>query len=97
MSSHKQRPQARRPSRTRSKLWSYLVGGATISAVAALVVLAVQGGGSKSQGNGAGAAVLAESAEAPSVVLPSTTGRTVDLASYLGKRNVLLYFYEHAG
>ena len=33
----------------------------------------------------------------PAVRLPSTTGQTVDLAGLRGKRNVLLYFYEHAG
>jgi len=27
----------------------------------------------------------------------ATTGTTVNLAEFRGKRNVLLYFYEHAG
>jgi peroxiredoxin len=31
------------------------------------------------------------------VRLASTSGQTVDVASFRGKRNVLLYFYEHAG
>jgi peroxiredoxin len=31
------------------------------------------------------------------VRLPATTGQTADVASFRGKRNVLLYFYEHAG
>ena len=35
--------------------------------------------------------------QAPDVALPATTGQTVDLAAFRGKRNVLLYFYEHAG
>lgn len=34
---------------------------------------------------------------APSFDLPSTTGEMVSLNDYRGKRNVLLYFYEHAG
>jgi hypothetical protein len=34
---------------------------------------------------------------APPVRLPATTGQTADVASFRGKRNVLLYFYEHAG
>jgi peroxiredoxin len=34
---------------------------------------------------------------APPVRLPATTGQTVDVTSFRGKRNVLLYFYEHAG
>lgn len=41
--------------------------------------------------------VLAVGASAPAVALPSTTGATTDLGSLRGKRNVLLYFYEHAG
>lgn len=34
---------------------------------------------------------------APAVRLPATTGATIDLGDFRGKRNVLLYFYEHAG
>jgi len=34
---------------------------------------------------------------APPVRLPATSGQTVDVAGFRGKRNVLLYFYEHAG
>ena len=34
---------------------------------------------------------------APPVRLPATTGQTADVASFRGKRIVLLYFYEHAG
>ena len=41
--------------------------------------------------------VLAVGEVAPPVRLPSTTGQTADVASFRGKRNVLLYFYEHAG
>jgi hypothetical protein len=41
--------------------------------------------------------VLAVGEIAPPVRLPSTTGQTEDVASFRGKRNVLLYFYEHAG
>jgi hypothetical protein len=41
--------------------------------------------------------VLAVGAVAPPVRLPSTTGQTADVAGFRGKRNVLLYFYEHAG
>jgi hypothetical protein len=50
-----------------------------------------------SDGQGRPAGVLAEGATAPSVALPATTGGPVDLAGFRGKRNVLLYFYEHAG
>jgi hypothetical protein len=41
--------------------------------------------------------VLPEGATAPPVRLPATTGATVDMAGFRNKRNVLLYFYEHAG
>jgi len=41
--------------------------------------------------------VLAVGEVAPPVRLPATTGQTADVASFRGKRNVLLYFYEHAG
>jgi hypothetical protein len=51
------------------------------------------GGGS---GQAAGG-VRAVGQLAPPVRLPSTTGQTIDLAGFRGKRNVLLYFYEHAG
>ena len=40
---------------------------------------------------------LAEGATAPPVVLPTSAGGTFNLADYRGKRNVLIYFYEHAG
>lgn len=40
---------------------------------------------------------LPEGVAAPPVVLPTTNGGTFDLAEYRGKRNVLIYFYEHAG
>jgi hypothetical protein len=70
-----------------------------------LVVVAVLGVGAivwftgRPSGEGGQPAgdVGALGAAAPAVRLPSTTGQTVDLASFRGKRNVLLYFYEHAG
>ena len=40
---------------------------------------------------------LSEGVAAPPVVLPTTSRGTFDLAEYRGKRNVLIYFYEHAG
>jgi cytochrome oxidase Cu insertion factor (SCO1/SenC/PrrC family) len=66
-----------------------------VGAVALLalgVALGSRGGGSEETSGG-----LAEGTPAPEVRLPSTTGDTVDLADFRGKRNVLLYFYEHAG
>lgn len=66
-----------------------------VGAVALLalgVALGSRGGGSGDTSGG-----LAEGTLAPEVRLPATTGDTVDLAAFRGKRNVLLYFYEHAG
>ena len=50
-----------------------------------------------SSGSAAPRGVLGPGAGAPDVALPATSGQTIDLASFRGKRNVLLYFYEHAG
>jgi hypothetical protein len=62
-----------------------------------VVAVAVGGRGTGGGSGSANAAALAEGASAPPVALPATTGETVDLAGFRGKRNVLLYFYEHAG
>lgn len=35
--------------------------------------------------------------KAPSFSLEATGNRTVSLADYLGRTNLLVYFYEHAG
>ena len=73
-----------------------LVPAGLLVGAVAVVVLATSGGG----GGGSGtdeANVLKTGARAPAVALPSTAGGTVDLSVYRGKRNVLLYFYEHAG
>lgn len=43
------------------------------------------------------AGTLTAGSAAPAIRLPATDGTTVDLGDYRGKRNVLLYFYEHAG
>ena len=47
--------------------------------------------------SGSTASTLGVGATAPDVRLPATDGSTVDLQAARGKRNVLLYFYEHAG
>jgi hypothetical protein len=71
--------------------------------LAAVVVLgmvaAVWLAGRSDSGNGQPAAggVRSVGEAAPAVRLAATSGQTVDMASFRGKRNVLLYFYEHAG
>ena len=50
-----------------------------------------QGGGQPAGGT------LAVGQPAPPVRLPATTGKTIDVNDFRGKRNVLLYFYEHTG
>jgi hypothetical protein len=62
--------------------------------VAAVVWLTERPSGEGGQPAGG---VRAVGEAAPAVRLPATTGQTVDLAGLRGKRNVLLYFYEHAG
>ena len=69
-----------------------LVAGA-IALVAIGVMLGSRRGGSGHEQ----AATVRVGTPAPAVVLPATTGNTVDLAEFRGRRNVLLYFYEHAG
>ncbi len=68
-----------------------------VAGAIAVVAVAVGGRGTGGGSESANAAALEEGAPAPPVALPATTGETVDLAGFRGKRNVLLYFYEHAG
>ena len=65
-----------------------------VVASALLAVVYWQGKGRSSE---ATTATLAVGATAPDVRLPATDGSTVDLHAARGKRDVLLYFYEHAG
>jgi hypothetical protein len=74
------------------RLWLPLVVLAALGL--AVTVFLVTG---RSRGGPEPAAAPADGTPAPSVRLPATTGKMVDLTAYRGKRNVLLYFYEHAG
>jgi len=65
-----------------------------LGVVAVVWLTGRQDGGS---GQPAAGGVRAVGEAAPAVRLAATTGQTVDVASFRGKRNVLLYFYEHAG
>jgi cytochrome oxidase Cu insertion factor (SCO1/SenC/PrrC family) len=74
------------------------VGTRALLAVAAVVAVGLGLSlSSRGKGGGNSGSELREGALAPAVSLPATTGDTVDLAQLRGKRNVLLYFYEHAG
>jgi len=63
--------------------------------VVAVVWLTGRSGGGSGQPAAGGVRPVGETA--PPVRLAATSGQTVDVASFRGKRNVLLYFYEHAG
>jgi hypothetical protein len=74
--------------------WLPLTVVVVLGMVAVVWLTGRQDGGSGAQPEGG---VRAVGEAAPAVRLPATTGQTVDVASFRGKRNVLLYFYEHAG
>ena len=74
--------------------WLPLAVVVVLGVVAVVWLTGRQDGGSGAQPEGG---VRAVGEAAPAVRLPSTSGQTVDVASFRGKRNVLLYFYEHAG
>jgi hypothetical protein len=97
------RPRKRPAATAPTKQAGPTAGWARWLPLAVVVVLGVvavnwltgrQDGGSSAQPEGG---VRAVGEAAPPVRLPSTTGQTVDVTSFRGKRNVLLYFYEHAG
>lgn len=70
-----------------------------VALLAAVVVIVTTRGTTHQapSGNGPTAGPLQVGDPAPVVALASTAGGTIDLAAFRGKRNVILYFYEHAG
>jgi len=98
------RPPRKRPATTASTKpagptagwarWLPLAVVVVLGLVAVVWLTGRQDGGSSAQPEGG---VRAVGEAAPPVRLASTSGQTVDVASFRGKRNVLLYFYEHAG
>jgi hypothetical protein len=74
------------------RLWLPLAVVVALGVVAVVWLTGRPGGSGQPAG---GVRTVGEAA--PPVRLPSTSGQTVDLAGFRGKRNVLLYFYEHAG
>ena len=97
------RPPRKRPAPTASTKragptaswarWLPLAVVVVLGVVAVVWLTGRQGGGSAQPAGG----VPAVGEAAPPVRLAATTGQTVDVAGFRGKRNVLLYFYEHAG
>jgi hypothetical protein len=75
------------------RLWLLL----TVTVAVVVVAVVWLSGGSGGGGGQPAGGVRAVGEAAPAVRLASTSGQTVDVASFRGKRNVLLYFYEHAG
>ena len=103
MSKSTRPPRKRPPATAPTKPAGPTAGWARWLPLAVVVVLGVvavvwltgrQDSGSSAQPAG-GVRTVGEAA--PAVRLASTSGQTVDVASFRGKRNVLLYFYEHAG
>jgi hypothetical protein len=74
--------------------WLPLALVVVLGLVAVVWLTGRPGGGSGQQPAGG---VRAVGEAAPAVRLAATSGQTVDVAGFRGKRNVLLYFYEHAG
>jgi cytochrome oxidase Cu insertion factor (SCO1/SenC/PrrC family) len=98
------RPPRPRPARTPpTKRAGSAVGWARWLLLAVVVVLGLVAvvwlTGRQDSGSGQPAAggTRAVGEAAPPVRLAATTGQTVDVTTFRGKRNVLLYFYEHAG
>ena len=87
-------PSGRRPGPAAGwRLWLPLAIAVGLGVVAVVWLSGGSGGGGGQPAGG----VRAVGEAAPPVRLASTSGQTVDVASFRGKRNVLLYFYEHAG
>ena len=90
------RPRPRGITPHTSKRASLLGMGIAVVAVIGLVaVFALQRGQSTTLQPTAQTASGAKTA--PLFTLPATTGGTVSLESFRGKKNVVLFWYEHAG
>jgi cytochrome oxidase Cu insertion factor (SCO1/SenC/PrrC family) len=97
-------PPRKRPARTppsrRAEAgagWARWLPLAVVVVLALVAVVWLTGRSDSGNGQPAAGGVRAVGEVAPPVRLPATTGQTVDVTSFRGKRNVLLYFYEHAG
>ena len=93
---HRPRRQASAVSRSWPRIVTGVVAAAAVLVVL-VVVLAKSGERTSVSTSSRPAAQATVGSVAPPVALPATTDQTVDLSAFRGKRNVLLYFYEHAG
>jgi hypothetical protein len=98
------RPPRRRPARTPPSKragsaadWARWLPLAVVVVLGVVAVVWLTGRQDSGSGQPAAGGVRAVGEAAPAVRLAATTGQTVDVAGFRGKRNVLLYFYEHAG
>ena len=81
----------------RSRLLLLTVGAAAVGILAVSIAHGLSQRGATTAGSTAAGATLAVGAIAPTGTLSSTHGDVVNLADFRGKRNMMLYFYEHAG
>jgi hypothetical protein len=100
------KPSRKRPARTPPSrpagagagwAWWLPLAVVVVLGVVAVVWLTGRSSGGGGQPRAAAGGVRAVGEAAPPVRLASTSGQTVDVASFRDQRNVLLYFYEHAG
>ncbi|MGI8550480.1 MAG: hypothetical protein ACR2PL_06730 [Dehalococcoidia bacterium] len=78
----------RQPGKRASLIGLALAGLVAVAAIMVFVLASRGQSGAKAAGQGK---------MAPAFELNSTAGRTVSLADFSGKQNVLLFWYEHAG
>lgn len=83
---------ARRHLTRRSSRWPWVAGGAFVLMVVAAFIWIQKA----SPPPAPSAGVIAEGAAAPTVAQPSTTGQSLSLNQFNGKK-VVIYFYEGAG
>jgi hypothetical protein len=80
------------PPRRATSAWLWLTGGAFVLIVVGVFIWIQR----TSPASTTSAGVIADGAAVPAIAQPSTTGQTLSLAQFSGKK-VVVYFYEGAG